>query len=73
MRTLGQIVLWIGYAMLIACLILFGNYFLFGVKPNDGDVDFWRGPVLPFFLLMAGLLLAFTGFMVRGAFSNSKK
>ena len=73
MRTLGQIILWIGYAMLIACVILFVNYFLFGVKPSYGDVDLWRGPVLPFFLLMGGLLVAFTGFMLKGAFSNSKK
>lgn len=73
MATLGKIVLWLGYAMLIACVIMFINYFLFGVKPNDGDVDLWRGPVLPFFLLMGGILVAFAGFMIRGAFSKTEK
>lgn len=70
MVTLGRVLLWLGYAMLVACVILFINYFLFGIKPNDGDVDLWRGPVLPFFLLMGGILVAFAGFMIRGAFKD---
>ena len=70
MKNVGQFVLWLGYVMLAACAILFVNYFLFGIKPNDGDVDIWRGPVLPFFLLMGGILIAFTGFMIRGAFKD---
>jgi hypothetical protein len=56
--------------MIAACAVLFVNYFLFGIKPTDGDVDLWRGPVLPFFLLMSGILTAFTGFMIRGAFKD---
>ncbi len=72
MQKLGQVVLWLGYAMLTASAILFVVYFFAGVKPNFGDVDLWRGPVLPFFLLMGGVLVAFTGFMMRGAFSNKK-
>ncbi len=72
MRFAGQVILWIGYAMLIACVMLFVKYFFNGIKPNDGDVDLWRGPVLPFFLLMGGILVAFTGFMIRGAFTEKK-
>lgn len=72
MKSLGQFILWTGYVMLAACAVLFVIYFLIGIKPNDGDVDLWRGPVLPFFLLMGGILTAFTGFMIRGAFEDKK-
>lgn len=73
MQTVGRITLWVGYLMLAACAGLFVNYFLFGIRPNDGDVDLLRGPVLPFFLLMGGILVAFAGFMIKGAFPGRKK
>ncbi len=73
MRIVAQAVFWFGILMLAACAVLFLNYFAFGVKPNYGDVDFWRGPVLPFFLLMAGILVTFTGFMIKGAFAKKDK
>lgn len=72
MQKFGQAVLWLGYLMLAASAIMFVVYFFFGVKPNFGDVDLLRGPVLPFFLLMGGVLVAFTGFMMKGAFSGKK-
>lgn len=72
MVLVGKLIQWLGYLMLIACSLLFVNYFLFGVRPVDGEVDFWRGPVLPFFLLMAGILTAFTGLMIKGAFGGKE-
>ncbi len=72
MQKLGRAILWLGYAMLAASATLFVIYILVGVKPNFGDVDLLRGPVLPFFLLISGVLTAFTGFMIRGAFSSKE-